>query len=176
MSFKIRQLARQAARLTAVATILVMLSGCQASSATPRSLRFASSTPPPTRPASTSTRATTARLQPRLRRHHLLCSCYSRHLYHFRQHRRNRQVLSRKSTFLPATQYTILIGNTAASLQQLTLKDQNQPAPAGQFALRFIDQTTRTGPVDIYLVPTGQPLTDIRPIVTNITSATTPDT
>jgi hypothetical protein len=80
-----------------------------------------------------------------------------------------RQVLSlAKPALAPATQYTVLIGNTAASLQQLVLKDQNQPAPIGKAALRFIDQATRTGPVDIYLVPTGRPLTAVAPTLTSI--------
>src|SRR6478736_1197358 len=43
-----------------------------------------------------------------------------------------KQVLSSsKGTFVAATQYTVLIGNSAASLQQLTLKDQSQAAPSG---------------------------------------------
>ena len=80
-----------------------------------------------------------------------------------------RQVLSlAKPAFAPATQYTILIGNTVASLQQLILKDQNQPAPAGKFALRVIDEATRTGPVDLYLVPTGHLLTAVPPTLTGI--------
>ena len=80
-----------------------------------------------------------------------------------------RQVLSlAKPTFAAASQYTVLIGNTAGSLQQLTLKDQNQPAPSGQVALRFIAQATRIGAVDIYLVPAGHLLTTASPILTNI--------
>jgi hypothetical protein len=80
-----------------------------------------------------------------------------------------RQVLSlAKPTFAAASQYTVLIGNTAGSLQQLTLKDQNQPAPSGQVALRFIAQATRVGPVDIYLVPAGHLLTTTSPILTNL--------
>ncbi len=79
------------------------------------------------------------------------------------------QVISTaRGTFLPATQYTVLIGNPSANPQQLTLKDQNQPAPPGQTGLRFIGQATRTGPVDIYLVPHGQTLADARPIATNV--------
>src|SRR5215472_899603 len=40
-----------------------------------------------------------------------------------------KQVLSsNKATFVASSQYTVLIGNVAASLQQLTLKDQSQPA------------------------------------------------
>lgn len=77
-------------------------------------------------------------------------------------------VSSTKNTFLPSTQYTVLIGNTAANPQQLTLKDQNQPAPSGQIALRFIGQAPRSGPVDIYLLPKGQTFTDARPVATNV--------
>jgi hypothetical protein len=77
-------------------------------------------------------------------------------------------ISSAKNTFLPSTQYTVLIGSTSANPQQLTLKDQNQPAPSGQIALRFIGQAARTGPVDIYLVPPGQTLADARPIATNV--------
>ncbi len=75
-----------------------------------------------------------------------------------------------KGTFLPSTQYTVLIGGDIASNpKQLTLKDQNQPAPSGQIALRFINQSTRIGAVDVYLVPPGQTLIDVRPVVTNFT-------
>ncbi|MEO6982773.1 MAG: DUF4397 domain-containing protein [Edaphobacter sp.] len=80
-----------------------------------------------------------------------------------------RQVLSlAKPSFVPSSQYTILISNTSDSLQQLILKDQNQPAPTGQFALRFLHQATRTGAVDLYLVPSGHPLTTVSPTLTNI--------
>jgi hypothetical protein len=80
-----------------------------------------------------------------------------------------RQVLSSsKITFTTAGQYTVLIGNTAASLQQLTLADQSQPAPPGQTALRFINQATRAGAVDIYVVPAGQKVNAVTPLVTGI--------
>jgi hypothetical protein len=77
-------------------------------------------------------------------------------------------VSAAKGTFLPSTQYTVLIGDTTANPQQITLKDQNQPAPSGQIDLRFIGQAPRAGAVDIYLVPPGQTLTDARPIATSI--------
>jgi hypothetical protein len=81
------------------------------------------------------------------------------------------QVVSAASeTFLPSTQYTVLIGNTDP--QQLALKDQNQPAPSGQIALRFIGEAPRTGAVDIYLVPHGKTLADATPIVAGVTLGT----
>ncbi|MCU1251868.1 MAG: hypothetical protein JWQ49_4897 [Edaphobacter sp.] len=80
-----------------------------------------------------------------------------------------RQVLSTaKTTFTTTGQYTVLIGNTAASLQQLTLADQSQPAPPGQTALRFINQATRTAAVDIYLIPAGQKISAVNPLVSGI--------
>jgi len=80
----------------------------------------------------------------------------------------SRQVLSTaKATFAPSAQYTVLIGNAAANLQQLTLTDQSQPAPAGQISLRFIDQATRVNAVDIYLIPAGQKLAAVTPVVTS---------
>ncbi len=80
-----------------------------------------------------------------------------------------KQILtSSKATFTTGSQYTVLIGNLAANLQQLILKDQSQPAPLGQIALRFIDQATRIGALDIYLVPPGKKLTDVTPLTTNI--------
>ena len=80
-----------------------------------------------------------------------------------------RQLLSvSKTNFASSGQYTVLIGNAAANMQQITLTDQSQPAPAGEIALRFIDQATRVAASDIYLVPAGQKLTTITPLVTNL--------
>lgn len=76
---------------------------------------------------------------------------------------------SSKATYVTGAQYTVLIGNTAASLQQLVLKDQSQPAPSGQIGVRFIDQATRIAGQDVYLVPAGQKLTAVTPVYTNIT-------
>jgi hypothetical protein len=78
-----------------------------------------------------------------------------------------------KDTYLPATQYTVLIGgDAAANPKQLTLKDQNRPAPSGQIALRFIGESTRMGAVDVYLVHPRQTLADARPFVSNVIMGT----
>lgn len=79
------------------------------------------------------------------------------------------QVLtSAKGTFAGAGQYTVLIGNVFASLQETILTDQSQAAPSGQIALRFISQATRISPVDVYLVPAGAKLTSVTPVVTDL--------
>ena len=79
------------------------------------------------------------------------------------------QVAMASGTFLTNAQYTVLVGNTAASLQELILTDESMPAPTGQIALRFIDQSLRAGALDLYLVPSGSTVTQVRPVLTGIT-------
>jgi hypothetical protein len=81
-------------------------------------------------------------------------------------------VSSSRATLAASAQYTVLIGDVAASLQQLVLTDQSQAAPSGEVSLRFIDQATRVGAVDIYLVPAGQKLTAASPVVTGVAFGT----
>ena len=83
-------------------------------------------------------------------------------------------LVSAKNTFVNSSQYTVLIGNVAASLQALVLKDQAQAAPSGQISLRFIDQATQIGALDIYLVPAGQKFTAVTPLITDLTFGNAP--
>ncbi len=77
-------------------------------------------------------------------------------------------LISAKNTFANATQYTVLIGNLAANLQEVVLTDQSQPAPSGQISLRFLDEATKIGGVDIYLVPAGQKFAAVTPLLTDV--------
>jgi hypothetical protein len=78
------------------------------------------------------------------------------------------QLAQIRGSFAPGTQYTLLAGNVAANFQLNLLKDQSTPAPAGQVALRFLSQATRTGPVDLYLLPSGSSLTSLTPIAAGL--------
>ncbi len=78
------------------------------------------------------------------------------------------QLVSATGTFAPSAQYTVLVGNYSNSLQELILKDQTVAAPTGQIAVRFIDQSTRAGAVDLYLIPTGSTIVSVKPVLTNI--------
>ena len=78
------------------------------------------------------------------------------------------QLVTAPGTFLASSQYTVLISNTAATLQETILKDQSTPAPVGQVSLRFIDESLRAGPVDLYLVPTGSNVTKVSPVLTGV--------
>lgn len=81
-----------------------------------------------------------------------------------------RQILTgAPASYAASAQYTVLIGNVAANLQETVLTDQSLPAPAGEIAMRFLDQATRyAGGVDVYLVPSGAELATAAPILTNV--------
>ncbi len=65
-----------------------------------------------------------------------------------------RQTLVASSeTLAPNRQYTEIIGAGIANLHETLLSDQTDPAPSGRIAIRVINQATRSGAVDIYLVP-----------------------
>jgi hypothetical protein len=73
------------------------------------------------------------------------------------------------ATYAVSAQYTVLIGNVAANLQETVLTDQSLPAPAGEISMRFLDQATRyAGGVDVYLVPSGSALDTAAPILTDL--------
>lgn len=60
-------------------------------------------------------------------------------------------------------QYTAVVTNIAASLQETIYADQTTPAPAGEVAVRVIDAATRAGNVDLYMVPVGGRLATTSP-------------
>ena len=60
-------------------------------------------------------------------------------------------VLSTKTTLPASKQFTLLVGNVNASLEGLVLADQSGPAPSGQIALRFLNEASKIGALDIYL-------------------------
>jgi len=78
-------------------------------------------------------------------------------------------VVSTRASLAPSIQYTLLVGNVAAGIQSTVLQDQSQAAPVGQIAIRVIDQATRIGAVDVYLVPGGGTLLTTTPAFTNVT-------
>ncbi len=78
------------------------------------------------------------------------------------------QLAAIRGTFATGGQYTLLTGNIAANLQMTLLKDQSFPAPSGQTAFRFLNQATRAGAVDLYLLPQGANLIGVAPIANAI--------
>jgi hypothetical protein len=77
-------------------------------------------------------------------------------------------LLSAKQTLAAPREYTAVISNVAANLQETIFLDQTTPAPAGNVAMRFINEATRVGPVDIYLVPHSSKLISTSPVATSV--------
>jgi hypothetical protein len=81
----------------------------------------------------------------------------------------SKQVLSLlKGSFSAGMNYTMLVNGPVASLQQVVLADQPQPAVAANPSVRLIHQAAQTGAVDVYLVPAGQRLSATTPLITNL--------
>ncbi len=76
---------------------------------------------------------------------------------------------SARATLAVSKQYTLLLSNVAASLSAQVLTDQSMPAPSGQVALRFLDESLNAGPVDIYMVPGSSTLAKSTPLVSGVT-------
>jgi hypothetical protein len=84
-----------------------------------------------------------------------------------------KQVLTTASaTYADGAEYTVLIGNGAANLQETVLTDQSLPAPLGEVSLRLLHEATRIpGGVDLYLVPSGATLATATPVLKNLVFA-----
>ena len=79
------------------------------------------------------------------------------------------QLVSASATLATGSEYTALIGNFSNTLQELILKDQTTAAPSGQVNVRFVDQSTRGGAMDIYLIPSGSTIVQVKAALTNVT-------
>ncbi len=78
------------------------------------------------------------------------------------------QIVAASGTFVTSAQYTVLVGNFSNTLSETILKDQTTAAPTGQVSLRVLDEATRAGAVDLYLVASGSTITTAKPILTNV--------
>jgi hypothetical protein len=82
------------------------------------------------------------------------------------------KLISASGNFGYSKQYTVLVSNVLASLNEQILTDQSSAAPTGEVALRLIDEATQVGGVDVYLVPSGAKLASTNPILTDVTFPT----
>ena len=81
-------------------------------------------------------------------------------------------LVSSAATLASGFQYTALVGNVNANLQETILQDQSQPAPTGEISFRILDQATRIGAVDIYLIPSTATILTTVPFRTGVTFGT----
>jgi Domain of unknown function (DUF4397) len=71
-------------------------------------------------------------------------------------------------TLVAGRQYTEIVGSSLANMQQTVFQDQTTSAPAGQIAVRLINEATRAGAVDVYLVPMSGRLANTSPFAVDL--------
>lgn len=89
----------------------------------------------------------------------------------------NTTLASTTATLVAGTHHTVLItdSTTASSGYALSLlTDQNTSAPTGQSSFRFINEATKAGAVDIYVVPSTSTLAKSSALVTDLAVGATP--
>jgi len=72
---------------------------------------------------------------------------------------------------LAGHQYSVFLTDLAGTPSGYTvsvLTDQQISAPTGHSAFRFLNQAIATGPVDVYMIPTGVTLANSKPIVADL--------
>jgi hypothetical protein len=81
-------------------------------------------------------------------------------------------LVSTAATLGSGNTYSYIVGNELANLSGTLLQDQTTPAPSGETSMRFIDQASKVGAVDIYAIPAGATLITTTPILTDVTFGT----
>jgi hypothetical protein len=67
------------------------------------------------------------------------------------------------------TDYTVLVADTLADLEAITLTDDNDPPPSGKIKVRAIQGAPSAPPaVDIYVTDPGADLTNATPVATDV--------
>jgi Domain of unknown function (DUF4397) len=78
-------------------------------------------------------------------------------------------LVTSQATLLAGHQDSVFLTDNGAapnSYEVTVLEDQQTAAPSGHSDFRFLNQAPKTGPVDIYMVPSGSTLADTVPLVT----------
>jgi hypothetical protein len=68
-------------------------------------------------------------------------------------------------SFLANESHSIYITDVGTGYGATVLTDQSTPAPSGQIAIRFLQNASLSGLLDIYLVPAGLKFTGVKPVV-----------
>lgn len=83
----------------------------------------------------------------------------------------NANLVSANVTLKPGAQHSVYLtdnGSTPTLYNVQVLEDAQTPAASGHSEFRFLNQAPRTGPLDVYMVPSGTTLANTIPICTDI--------
>jgi hypothetical protein len=78
-------------------------------------------------------------------------------------------LVTTNGTLLAGHQHSIFLTDNGAAPNSYTvtiLEDQQTAAASGHSAFRFLNQAPKTGPIDVYMIPSGDTMADTIPIVT----------
>lgn len=171
----LREAARLGARVAALGLAMAALSGCQSiqsSTVAGPSIRFVNASTDPAVPGLDIYQNTTSPIIYNLGSGFITSyigvapGTYTFYAY---AHDTKQSLVSARQTLVSPKQYTAIIGNVAANLQETIVQDQSSAAPTGQISVRFIDESTKAGALDIYVVPSSGKLTTSTPLATNVT-------
>jgi len=76
-------------------------------------------------------------------------------------------------TILAGKHHTVLLTDNGSSTTGYIvniLEDQQTAAASGHSAFRFLNQASKTGAVDVYVIPSGSTISNSIPIITNVTA------
>jgi hypothetical protein len=83
----------------------------------------------------------------------------------------NTTLVSTTGTLLAGKHHSVLLTDNGASSTGYivnVLEDQQTAASGGHSAFRFINQASKTGPVDIYIIPAGSTIANTIPLLTGV--------
>ncbi len=71
--------------------------------------------------------------------------------------------------FLASQEHSVYITDSGAGYTATVLTDQAAAPPTGYISVRFLQQAIATGAVDVYFVPSGDTLSQAKPVLSNLT-------
>jgi len=80
-------------------------------------------------------------------------------------------LVTSNGTILGGHQHSVFLTDNGAaptSYEVTVLEDQQVPAAGGHSAFRFLNQAPKTGPIDVYMIPSGTTMANTIPIVVGL--------
>src|SRR4029453_16602507 len=77
-------------------------------------------------------------------------------------------VVDETLTLSSGTDTTLLLANSATSLNAITLQDDNSSPASGDAKLRIINAASSLAPADVYIVSDGTDINSVAPFITSM--------
>lgn len=77
--------------------------------------------------------------------------------------------------FLAGQEHSVYLTDAGAGYTATILTDQDTAPPTGYISVRFLQQAIATGAVDVYFVPSGDTISDAKPVLSDLTVGSVTD-